>query len=609
MKFTWLSILLVFCLCGCSVIPSAPPQTSEVPTLRETEPVGLYQPESHLQQLTGGALKVFPLGTAEATAIGFFGEDLLIRQEDSLQLLSGNSRYIAAIHLLPASADGVQILDSGIAYRDPESRQILVLDSNLKETGRIRLPDDLTGTPILSADGASLFYCTSDGIRVLETDSGLHRPLRQMQATQPELLGIHWGDSILECRVKNDDGYHRLFLSAEDGSLLWDLPETATVTATKDFFCCVRTDDGYREILCGSDPQDPYILETAMLTPEVFPLPEIRGALLASYQPETDSTALKLYNLDTGAHTASLAIPGQMLPVDVLADPAGNSLWFLLPDPETSIQNLCRWELSDSPSGDAGIWLKLYREQDPAEFQECLLLAEQLAQKHGIHLLIGQEAIASQPWDYLLEAETRVPVIRFRLAQLDEALSAYPPDFLSRAVTDGKITFSLVRSITGKADTGATAQAAGVQYWDDLGHTQLVLSSREDPNRTVHHELFHIFESRVFSACNAYDTWHQLNPPGFSYDYNYTDYPTHSDSPLLSGESRAFIDSYSMTFPREDRARIMEYAMLPDRQDCFSSDIMQRKLRTLCIGLREAFGLTQNPQALPWEQYLTEPLT
>ena len=137
----------------------------------------------------------------------------------------------------------------------------------------------------------------------------------------------------------------------------------------------------------------------------------------------------------------------------------------------------------------------------------------------------------------------------------------------------------------------------------------MVLSSLDAPGKTIHHELFHIFESRVFSTCKAYDNWHQLNPTGFSYDYNYTDYPAHSDSPLLRGENRAFIDSYSMTFPREDRARIMEYAMLPDRQDCLSSDIMQRKLRTLCIGLREAFDLVKYPEILPGEQYLTEPLT
>ena len=602
MKFKWLSILLVFfCLCGCGIAPSAIPQVSEEPAVAvcETEPAGLYRPESHLQQLTGGALKVFPLGTTEATAIGFFGEDLLIRRQDSLVLLSGENRYISTTHLLPPSADKVQLLDSGIAYRD--SRGIVLLDSDLEETGLISLPADLTASPILSDDGKSLFYSTSSGIRVLEVDSGLERLLRQSHS--PQLLaGIHWGGTVLECEA----GAQRIYLSAVDGRLLHDLPGTASVTTAKDFYCCVRTDDGYTEILCGSDPQEPFLLETDMLTPSVFPLPDIRAALLAFCHPKTGATVLTFYDLETGAHLSSLTLPGSIPPTNVLADPAENSIWFLLPDEETGNQNLCRWDLP--PSTDSQSRLKPYQDQDPAEFQKCLLLADQLAKKHGIQLLLGDEATASQPWDYQFESENRAPVIRCRLAQLDEALSRYPLDFLRQAVADKEITVCLVRSITGQTDANTPAQAAGVQYWDDTGHPRLVLSSQEDPEPTVHHELFHIFESRVFSACNAYDTWHLLNPTGFSYDYNYTDYPGR-DSPLLSGETRAFIDSYSMSFPREDRARIMEYAMQPNRADCFSSNTMQRKLRTLCIGLQEAFGLAQYPEILPWEQYLTEPLT
>ena len=432
----------------------------------------------------------------------------------------------------------------------------------------------------------------------------MQRLLRQ--SPQQILLRIHCSGTVLECTDATQS--HRLFLSAEDGRLLTDLPGASTVTTAEDFYCLVRTDDSYTEILCGSDPQDPCILETGMLTPTVFPLPDIQGALLASSHPETGVTVLQFYDFETGKQLSSLALPEDRFPADVLADPAGNSLWFLLPDPETGEQTLCRWDLSVSPSGDSQSHLKPYRDQDPAEFQECLYLADQLALKYGIQLLLGDEAAASQPWDYQFEAETRVPVIRCRLAQLDAALSRYPQDFLKKATPDDAITLCLVRSITGKADIGATAQAAGVQYWDDLGNPRVILSSLEDPDRSVHHELFHIFESRVFSNCNAYDTWHLLNPTGFSYDYNYADYPAHEDSPLLAGETRAFIDSYSMSFPREDRARIMEFAMAPDREDCFASETMQLKLRKLCMGLREAFGLAQYPEMLPWEQYLTEPL-
>ena len=63
-----------------------------------------------------------------------------------------------------------------------------------------------------------------------------------------------------------------------------------------------------------------------------------------------------------------------------------------------------------------------------------------------------------------------------------------------------------------------------------------------------------------------------------------------------------------MSFPKEDRARIMEYAMMPDNAACFESEIMQKKLRQLCLGIREAFGLKKSTEVFIWEQYLNEPL-
>ena len=53
----------------------------------------------------------------------------------------------------------------------------------------------------------------------------------------------------------------------------------------------------------------------------------------------------------------------------------------------------------------------------------------------------------------------------------------------------------------------------------------------------------------------------------------------------------------------------MEYACNPGNRDFFASEIMQKKLQTLCLGIREAFGLENYDQPLLWEQYLSQPLT
>ena len=102
--------------------------------------------------------------------------------------------------------------------------------------------------------------------------------------------------------------------------------------------------------------------------------------------------------------------------------------------------------------------------------------------------------------------------------------------------------------------------------------------------------------------------WNTLNPKVFSYDYDYIANLSREDYQWTEGEDRAFIDIYSMSYPKEDRARIMEYAMMLGNEDCFESETMQRKLRQLCLGIRDAFGLKKSTEAFLWEQYLEEPL-
>ena len=50
--------------------------------------------------------------------------------------------------------------------------------------------------------------------------------------------------------------------------------------------------------------------------------------------------------------------------------------------------------------------------------------------------------------------------------------------------------------------------------------------------------------------------------------------------------------------------RIMEYAVMEGQEEVFSSNTMQKKLKTLCRGIRSAFGLSNVSEALLWEQYL-----
>ena len=124
----------------------------------------------------------------------------------------------------------------------------------------------------------------------------------------------------------------------------------------------------------------------------------------------------------------------------------------------------------------------------------------------------------------------------------------------------------------------------------------------EQLEQNLYHELFHAMDSYILTETNTYDDWRKLNPTGFTYDYSYITNEYRDPKDYLEPETRAFIDLYSMSYPKEDRARILQYAMTEGNEAYFTSKIMQKKLDTLCKGIRKAFKLGDGDYL--WEQYL-----
>ena len=231
------------------------------------------------------------------------------------------------------------------------------------------------------------------------------------------------------------------------------------------------------------------------------------------------------------------------------------------------------------------------------------LFAQELSQKHGITILIGQEAAAVEPWDYSFQPEQDQKLMLDALTLLDECLKNYPEGMLDVLSRDcGGISVCLVKEIRGKENTGSLDMAKGLQFRDQEGRCYLMLA--QDLEYTLYHELCHVIEDFVLPRSAAWDSWESLNPEGFSYDLDLQKNNLRDEKQYLNDGSRAFIDTYSMSFPQEDRARIMEYAMTSGNEDLFSFPVMQKKLSILTQGIREAFGLLDSPEIFRWEQYL-----
>ena len=122
--------------------------------------------------------------------------------------------------------------------------------------------------------------------------------------------------------------------------------------------------------------------------------------------------------------------------------------------------------------------------------------------------------------------------------------------------------------------------------------------------RALYHELYHVMETRLLTDSTAFDRWDALNPKGFTYDLDYTANRSRQAEQYLQPTNRSFVDTYSMSYPKEDRARIMETAMCDGNEELFRSSTMQGKLRCLSQAIREAYGLKKSTETFRWEQYL-----
>lgn len=624
MNRKWLVLLLALLLCGCRNQQAPANAVGEsVPAIavtEPTEPVGFYAPGSLAEEATGGAIKAFPLGMEDAVDIRLLGADILLfsgEETTTLTLLSGENRYTKAQLQLPCPVspeDPAVIVDSrGMTYTDPVCHTLVFLNDRLEEIGQIPLPEGCI-TPALSRDRKLLYYCTADALRVLNLETGLDRLLREMHFPEQKLTGLHCDDSVLQCSAAYEDGsQHSLFFAADTGGLLHESSQNIPLWTRDDFYVALYMDGTYPEWLTGTGNSKPQVLVFDSEPAVMVPVPELRGIL--TYCCEEDRTALlDCYDLESETKIAQIALPGIQEPESPQWEALTNTLWFLSADRATGQDVLYAWNLEKTPATDEVFFLQSRWSADNPDLEglaQCSLLARQISIKHDVHVLIWADATAFEPWDYTLTPEHQVPLLRRRLEQLDAVLSCYPEGFLKKAAAgtgSGRLSICLVRSINGKPGTGALDSAMGLQFWDEEARAYLAITLGTDMAQHLNHELFHIIDNRILSTCNAYDDWNKLNPKGFSYDTRYASTRAEEGRSFLAQDKRYFVDLYSMGYPKEDRARIMEYAMLDGHADLFQSAPMQAKLRKLCQGIRKAFGLEQESVSYLWEQYLETPL-
>lgn len=609
-------LLLALLLCGCTEpLPeetTAPPATMLAPT-ETTAPVGTYLPESETEIRTGGAVRCYE---AEDSCYGIrmIDEDVLAfsgEEKTVLTRLTGDNLYpLAGAQLdcrVEPSDPTFQVSSNGITYYNPDTREVVFLDNNLKEVRRLGMSADMVGKPILSSNRMQVYYCTADAVRVYDITAGIDKLLKSISYPEQSVEDILLNDSVLRCSLLDQTGAeYTIFISTKTGQLLSQILSGVEVSAYGDMYYA-RVPEGVQEVLAfGRAGEEPRVLNPRDPFAMRWYLTASNSAVTGTM--EKTATYLDHYDLETGRRTAAVELPSGMEPRYIEHHPDTGAIVIMAYDHMADSPVLLSWLPEKTPVEDAAVYMgpRYTAEQpDTAGLSECAALAQSIGAKYGLQILVGADAVANQPWDYTLELEYQTSIIRKQLKTLEKALANFPQGFFDKVYGDA--TICIVREIRGNAVSGSLESASGVQFWDGE-KAYVALAAGDTLTGAFFHEIFHVLDSKILSETRIYYQWDDLNPEGCEYFEDYSSYLSADVSQYLREEDRVFIDAYSMCYPKEDRARIMEYACQPGNAHYFQSEVMQSKLYKLCEGIRRAFHLEKSQETFLWEQYLHEPM-
>lgn len=603
-------LLFFLCLflsgCGSSKNPSSEP--SQHPQLYPTD--GIYLSDSTLERTTSGALRQYNFSTDSR----FFciGNDIIAADYSGstlvLSKLTGNSLIPdpSCSFSLPwkASLDCVRTEYDSIAIVSPSTGQYLVLNSCLKELQRIAIPSDCR-TPILSTDRKTLYFCQDHSVFSREVETGMVRTVKEFPDKIPQIESLCLNDSLLCCTFINES--FSTFLSAVDGHEITQLSNCISTLSSSNRLC----------ISCSLSPLETVLFGSSLNTLQELTLPI--GSQVLTYLEKQNAVAvcrsengiiLELYDLNTGKCTSVLNSTFLTMPVQAAASGSGY-VYFVCYDPESATNTLIRWDPEMSRlQTDTVFSGPRYTPESPDQnaLTECRKEIELTERTYPLKIHIYQEAVSKEPFDYSFSTEYRGALIQNSLKTIVQCLADFPLDFWqSIAEKNISLHICLVQEISSKSGSNSPELKYGLLY-NRKNDWYIAIVPGQDLESCLHHMLAHLIDTIVINHSRHFDNWDELNPKGFSYCYAYN-VLLKPETFWITDQNRYFVDSYSTSFPVEDRARLLEYAMNEGNDTLFQSEQMQEKLRQYCIAIRKNFNLTKYREIFRWEQYLWHSLS
>lgn len=503
--------------------------------------------------------------------------------------------------------DKVAVIDWGLG-------KVILLNKSFEVLGEYTTDTSYCG--IYLDEKATNIYCfTQNGIKVIDIASGKTSMLVE-EATMlfsTEKCGYTVGITYTDKQTQMNENavvdltkgtiekipYDGAFQSVEYSENIW----FAGVIGREDTYYLGKADRPKSFV-----PHGEHTLVTMIANP-------LR--LMATSYDDYGRTSLAVYSLD-GKFLSQTKLSENV--ASVIFEPIWSEAdggYFLIAIDNTGKDQLLFWDMSIPNIGE-DLTLKAEYEENVSSnskvSKELLDRAEQIASKYEVEILLGDQTEDSYG-EFNALHEMGEAYISEGLDALESALSKYPENFMKQLIygDQRKLEFHLTGAFTLKeypeGDVngftyyiGLAQEAAG----KNLVIVDITMASSIE--ETIHHELMHIIDFKLRFDANvrkdavySEEAWMALNPKGFTYVEDKFHLP---ESIYNDGYEEYFIDLYSRTDAKEDRARIMEYAMADEEWAFSNADGRYEKLEYLSECIRDAFDTKGWPAKTVWEKTL-----
>ena len=611
MKRLLIVLLMLLLLVGCGREEIQPTDAPTDPTevVEVTEPTIPWVEEVGMDWDAEGILKEMPLTIPDSmhytATMDFDGDLLLWSIDDHLEqcmlemvLVELDDGSVAAVRDVPVSEFvSPQCLGDTIYICDGVAGLVTALDKQLQTTEQWEIEQTDMG---LNMGGNGILYRSTEDEHLMAVDLNTGETKPAMEGN-PSVGWVSINDTTMVIR----------YYSPETGA-----PDFAALDLMTGTYTCAGAPRSAGSASMAGDTwmyeyySDNYAYEFYYADGEpkrIVPESSMITLLKEGYILNTsaDSTMVSLHNLDGSVISACRVAEREMGYIDsrMIWNEAHNG-YFLILRNYGDTARLLFWDVSKTIEQEP---LILEPIPTPDEYQLRLEeRAAELGKKYGVIILVGEQCDTRFDEFYATQA-TDYEQVTQALNTLDRALAVYPEGFLRQLRYDTIYSINIQLICDLQADGGGRT-GGGYAAFTQTGweNSLMVIDIDDSSEHTYYHEFSHIIDNYLewdagqrSDALYSESGWTDLNPSwfgGYTYDYSW-------ERDVLEGN--AFIDGYATIKPTEDRARVLEYAMVDWGEAFFpKGSVLARKLDYYARCIRDAFDTEGWPAVTIWEQYL-----